>query len=419
VRGFPRRTLPLFILLSSAAIPMSAATTECATDDQLYTVTPCSGSPGGVYKIVVKSNASTPANAYSLRCATLDPQGNKVSISSADSSQAAFLTASLDVNPAAPLGDGFLLLKIYPAGITCADPTNPQLPSPLPAPVLEELLPFRLAAVQSPGTLVTNALAITPQVDVAWKVLSKNVVSDNFGARIAKMYYGIVVYLGNNAGYDLQLAGIYFKLPAGAGVMAPLPTDPYRIVRSSLEREELVGLRNTTVNVLRALGPILTGAIPFFRGSTAAAKNHKYTFQIFLDIFSNPFEKMLELVLPDLTVSQLVALDNQALRDGAIVANNTSAPLLVFVDKASLVPPHPVNPGHARIQCATKDWNCDYMQARYDNRKSLRSLLKSDHDPLQVMQALGELTLIGKYVSYGPRVNFSGAPMMTPTSVSK
>jgi hypothetical protein len=428
VRGFSNRALLFLGILASPAIPLIAASGACATDDQLYTATPCFGSPGSAYKIVIKRDTTIqPPNsgydqAYTLRCASVDPQGSNVGISSSDSSQTAFWTGSLVVGAATPLGESFLLLKIYPVGTTCADSADPQLPPSPASPVLEELVPFHLAASAPASTnpaatsLGSANPGVAPQVDVAWKVLSKNVVSDNFGARIAKMYYGIVVYLGNNAGYDLQLAGVYFKLPAGAGLTAPLPTDQYRSVRSSLEREELVGLRNTTVNLLRALGPILTGVIPFFDGSTAAARNHKLSFQIFLNLFSNPFERMLELVMPDLTVNQLVALDNQALRDGAIIGNNTSTPLLVFVDKGSIAPPQPLNPGRAPVQCATNDWNCDYMQARYKNRNYLRSRFKSDHDPLQVMQALGELTLIGKYVSYGDRISFGAKPMTTPTA---
>lgn len=424
----PSRALLLLGILAGPAIPASASTAACATDDRLYTATPCSGSPGGAYQIVIKRDPSIkPANAqydnnYTLQCASADPQGSKIAVTSFDASQAAFWTGSLVVDQAAPLGENFLLLRVYPSGATCADPANPQLPTHPAGPVMQELLPFRITSAASPGPAIPpNA----PQVDVAWKVLSKNVVSDSFGARIAKMYYGIVVYLGNNAGYDLQLAGVYFKLPAGAGVTAPLPTDSYRTVRSSLQREQLIGLRNTSVNLVRALGPILTGVLPFFGGSTAAARNHKYNFQAFLNVFSNPFERMLELVLPDLTVNQLVALDNQALRDGAVISNNSSTPLLVFVDKGTLAPLNPMDPGSGSVACGPNDWNCDYMRTRYKNRRYLRSRFKSDHDPLQVMQALGELTLIGKYVAYSDRVTFRGtampltpAPSASPASVA-
>jgi hypothetical protein len=410
-RRVPTRALLFLGLLAGPAIPASAAVAACATDDRLYTVTPCSGSPGGAYKIVIKRDPSVqPANAqydsdYTLQCALVDPQGSKIAVAGFDASQAGFWTGSLIVDQSAPLGENFLLLRIYPSGAACADPAHAQPP---PHPVLQELLPFRITSAASPGPAIPpNA----PQVDVAWKVLSKNVVSDSFGARIAKMYYGIVVYLGNNAGYDLQLAGVYFKLPAGAGVTAPLPTDSYRTVRSSLQREQLIGVRNTSVNLVRALGPILTGVLPFFDGSTAAARNHKYNFQTFLNVLSNPFERMLELVLPDLTVNQLVALDNQALRDGAVISNNSSTPLLVFVDKGTLAPLDPLDPGPGSAACAPNDWNCDYMRTRYKNRRYLRSRFKSDHDPLQVMQALGELTLIGKYVAYSDRVTFNGKAM--------
>ena len=413
MRRFASGTLLFFCI---SAIPVGAAAPACFSDDLLYSATPCSGSPGGTYKVVIKRETSAkPSNAhyddnYTLQCASIDPQGSKLTISSSDSSQSSFWSGSLVADQAAPAADNYLLLKIYPAGTTCPDPTHPQLPPNAAGPAIEELLPFRLSAGSPAPAMPANPSA----VDVAWKVLPRNVVSDNFGARIAKMYYGIVVYLGNNAGSDLQLAGIYFKLPDGAGLTAPLPTEPYRIVRSSLEREQLVGFRNLSVNIVRAIGPILAGAIPFFNGSTAAARNHKYNFENFLNIFSNPFEKMLELVVPDLTVNQLITLDNQALREGAIIGNNTSTPLLVFVDKGSLAPAHPENPGRGKTTCGHTGWNCDYMQTRYNNRKYLRSRFKNDHDPIEVMQALGELTLVGKYVTYSDRVTVSKS-MPAPT----
>jgi hypothetical protein len=237
-----------------------------------------------------------------------------------------FLTGSVQVDAAAPVGVNFLLLKTY-ALVSSA------CPNPLPAtPSHQELVPFSIAALPPPGAIPTAG----PVVDISWKVLPRTVTSDNFGARVAKLYYAIVVYIGNNAGYDLQLAGVYFELPTGSNLQTPIPVDPYRIVRGSLQHEQIIGLRNTTVNVVKGIGPILTAATPFFSGSTAAARNHKTNFQTFTGLFTNPFATGLELVFPDLTVNQLVALDNQALRDSVIVNNNTSVPLLVFVDKGLL-----------------------------------------------------------------------------------
>jgi len=178
---------------------------------------------------------------------------------------------------------------------------------------------------------------LQPTVDVAWGVLPRKVSSDNFGARVTKLYYPIQVVIGNNSGYDLQLASVQFKLPDTAALNENIPTDSYYMVRASLQREQLIGLRNTTVNVIKAIGPILTGSTVFFDGSTAAALNHKTFFQGFTNVFSNPFEKGIELVFPDLTVQQLINLDNHTLRDGIIIANNTQVRTIVFVNRDFLI----------------------------------------------------------------------------------
>src|SRR5262249_48619318 len=88
--------------------------------------------------------------------------------------------------------------------------------------------------------------------------------------------------------------------------------------------------------LLTVSGQLLTGATVFFQGSTAAALNHKKNFQGFVNVFSNPFEKGFALVFPDKTVNQLVQLDNQTLRDAAIVPNNTQQRTLVFLNRDML-----------------------------------------------------------------------------------
>ncbi len=220
----------------TCAIPTFADSSTCATDDKLYTVTPCSASLGSTTKIVIKrdltvSNPNDPAydNNYSLKCATVEPQGSKVTAPSGfDSSQANFLTGSLQVDATAPVSNNFLLLKIY-LKTSCPDTTKAPQASPPP---LQELVPFNVTSLPPPGAIPTDK----PQVDVAWKVLPRTVTSDNFGARVAKLYYAVVVYIGNNAGYDLQLAGVYFHCRR---VQDADSVDPYRVVRSSLQREQV------------------------------------------------------------------------------------------------------------------------------------------------------------------------------------
>ena len=151
--------------------------------------------------------------------------------------------------------------------------------------------------------LLAAALACaapTNQVDIAWKVLPRRVVADNFGSRVAKLYYAVVAVVGNNTGYDLQVSSILFQLPESTGIDTPVPVDPYRIVRGGLEREHMVGLRNSSINVIRGVGPMLVGGNAFVGGSL---------YSQVVDIFSNPFAKGFEMMFPDKTVPQLAALD--------------------------------------------------------------------------------------------------------------
>ena len=185
---------------------------------------------------------------------------------------------------------------------------------------------------------------LKPQVDIAWGVLPRRISADNFGARITKLYYPIEVVIGNNSGYDLQIASVQFQLACPEESKCEpksdfpnVPSDSYYTVRTSLQHEQLIGFRNTTVNIVKAVGPILTGSAVFFNGSTAMALNHRKLFGNLTNVFSNPFEKGLELVFPDETVQQLVNLDNHALRDGLIISNNTQIRTIVFINKDILV----------------------------------------------------------------------------------
>lgn len=232
--------------------------------------------------------------------------------------------------------------------------------------------------------LVPFSVQLDHAVDVAWKVMSRKIVSDNFGARIAKLYYGIEVFIGNNSGYPLQIAGIYFDLPcARTKTCVPIPSDPYHTVRSSLEREQEIGGRNTSINIIKAIGPMLTGGTALFNGSSAAALHHKALYSTWVDIFSNPFEKGLELIFPDQTVRQLTALDNQTLRDNLIVSDNTTVPTVVFVDRRAVPAP-----------------------AAGQNTAQFTTTYKThDFDAEDVKGQLGTLRLEGQTVDYLRRIS--------------
>lgn len=217
---------------------------------------------------------------------------------------------------------------------------------------------------------------IEPQVDIMWAVMPQNITHDNFGGKIRKQYYGIEVVVGNDSGYDLELASVGFDLGAGKLDTRELsstriPTSGYRVARASLQRRQQLSLRNMTLNIIKALGPVLTGFTPLFHNI-----NHTNNFSEGINILSNPIEKGFELVWPDLTLGQLANLEDQSLRDNAItrtvVKNNTQVRFVVFIPKNLISDPK-----------KDKDWR---------------------DKPLEVMKRLGRMILIGDQVEHINRV---------------
>ena len=257
------------------------------------------------------------------------------------------------------------------------------------------------ASCGKPGYADFSITAITPQpvppgldaeVEVMWKVLPRKVVRDNFGSRVSKRYYGLEVVVGNNSGFDLQLAAVGFrnyKLLDGSTTCSNsgtereyprIPIDSYQIVRGSLEREQEFGRRRKLFSFLKTVGLLMTGFTPFYE-APSRAKTH-YTG--FTNIVNNPLSSGLEMFFPDTTINQLRRLDIQTLRDGVIIPHNTHRRTMTFISKRVLF-------------CGTGK--------------------PSDNIP-QVTSALGELVLIGKQVQYLQRVqvmsNGSGAVAPPP-----
>jgi hypothetical protein len=51
-----------------------------------------------------------------------------------------------------------------------------------------------------------------PEVDVMWRLVPQPIVKDNFGTRVGKLFYCLEVIIGNNSGYDLQIAAVGFQV---------------------------------------------------------------------------------------------------------------------------------------------------------------------------------------------------------------
>jgi len=214
---------------------------------------------------------------------------------------------------------------------------------------------------------------LNPEVDVMWDVVSQSIVGDNFGRAIRKNFYAVEIAIGNNTGYDLQIASVGFE---GVKVKSRdhdateltvdhvVPSTGFRMSRGTSERAKELYPRTLALNSIRALGPVLTGFTPFLRNV-----NHRSNFAEGVNIFSNPFEKGVEIVWPDLSLEELNRLQDSVLRDDittrTVVPNNTQVRTLVLIPKDLL-----------NLSGTERD------------------------DPAKVMQHLGRLVLIGNRVQF-------------------
>ncbi len=222
------------------------------------------------------------------------------------------------------------------------------------------------------------------EVDAMWSVLPYKVVKSNFGRRAADNFYGIEVYIGNNSGYDMQIVGVGFNTSlgrqgpqavdkdgkpildrngaplaykldsAGQRIRVPqgnsksggqgeiinvtydgwqleplrsfqVPTSDHRLVRGSIEMDQLYGTRAGTLNLLGGFGTLFSGFIPFYRNS-----NPKANFSTFSSIINGNLREGFGLAAPDLTVNQLNRLENLAMHEGLTIQNNSQARTVVF-----------------------------------------------------------------------------------------
>ena len=78
--------------------------------------------------------------------------------------------------------------------------------------------------------------------------------------------------------------------------------------------------------------------------------------------------------------------DSPALRDTALISNDSQQTLLVFVSRDVLLPAK------------------DGSRGSGSRRRALRRGIRADFDPIAVMRELGEMVLVGKSVQYVNRI---------------
>jgi hypothetical protein len=170
-------------------------------------------------------------------------------------------------------------------------------------------------------TQSANIKAATPTI--VWDVLPVSIVRDNYGHNVASKYVAIDVVIHNNdpttqlliRGFRFNVKSVYYA-----------NTDP-TLVRGTIEKGQMVGARNRSVQAIKTIGLIATGAGGYFHAPGPSAN-----FNRAVAIFSDPFEKGIELIFPDTTVKYLANWDKDTVfKNGFVVDPGKDSPGRLFL----------------------------------------------------------------------------------------
>jgi len=189
------------------------------------------------------------------------------------------------------------------------------------------------------------------QVDSMVQPMSYKGAKDVFGRRVADAYYAIVIGLGNNTGFDLQVNKIGFvtsipmQVPdldqnqrpvVDASGKVKMRTELLEItaidrslIRSSIEKEQNFGVRALALNLLGGVGTVTTGFLPFFH-----ALGPRANFSSFTSVVNGQLKDGFIQSVPDLTIRHLNRLDSSLIMDqDFVLPNNSERNTVVFVPR--------------------------------------------------------------------------------------
>jgi hypothetical protein len=300
---------------------------------------------------------------------------------------------------------------------------------------------------------------LPPQVDVLWEVMSQKNCSDVFGSRVAERLYCIQLKIGNNSGYELQVAGIGFSTQLDAlkgsrnddGTIT-IANSSYAATRAVLLTENVTAGRNIANNVLQAAGVLMSGFTPYFgngKHPNGTVNNARTNWTTAAALVSGPLLSAFNIVAPNPVITQLNNLDDQSFRDSKLIANNSQIQTVVFVEKQALTyqlgalssqypnlescVQHYEPKGGTSQQATTKQQNCTNQQnttgqqdsnnpqgdlkkspgyATYINSKNARgriSFSRGNFSPFLVKLALGSVVIVGDQIQYLQRVQIQNS----------
>ncbi len=358
--------VPLFAVC--CAINTRAAACTASEPRANFVSSPSRGVRGNPYDLTVQDTNCELSN-FKL----LPPLGSGITAVIDPKSNSNILIFHLTIEKEAPAGSVLLSLL---------DPNS--------KPIIT--IPFEVAAV-TPGAIPPG---LTPQVDMTWFVVDPDVTEDNFGHRVRNKFYCIQLTIGNNSGFDLQIASVGFTLNREDG-NGTGNTD-YSMVRGSLDWGQKTNLWSLANLTLVAAGPVLTATLPLVSNATKRAQRAEL-----INIF-NPLATAFAFIFPFQGgfSAQFKHLDDSTLRQGFVIHNNQPAPpVFVFVAKKNV-------PG-----LTTKSGGC--LKSSF---LLVRPVAHQEDDPACVKGKLGKLVLVGESIQYLNRVTVvepsqpKGAPVV-------
>jgi hypothetical protein len=188
---------------------------------------------------------------------------------------------------------------------------------------------FRILDAIPPGPIPPG---INPQVDVSWTIMSEKACSDEFGTRLSKYYYCIDVVLGNNSGYPLILAAVAFLRHVNNTDFRDA-TASYVATRAMVQYGQVISARALTISTLQAAGAIIAGSVGF---SGNAGRQGRIA--LWSTLVGSVAAGVVGSLIPDRTQAEDSSLDDEALRDGRLIPNNSPVRFAVFVDRATVMP---------------------------------------------------------------------------------
>ncbi len=212
--------------------------------------------------------------------------------------------------------------------------------------------------------------------EVAWYVLPPKMVRDNYGHYVSSKYIAIDITVHNmNTTDQINVQAFTF---GGAVSVDPYKNSDPNLVRGSIVKGQDTGARNTLVRVIKVVGNLATGAGGFVKNAGASASYGRG-----VSIFSDPFEKGVELIVPDTTVTYLTAWDkDEVFKKGFIVEPGKEVTGRIFIPVSLVCELLKAQPPPATSACREGGW--------------LRS---AQYEPLKIRAKLGPLGVLGSHIT--------------------